>query len=89
MDKITTPLPVPFELGKATPDILHAILDPPVGNLVKSLMHPVKTTWVEEVDEGGAGFPSRPSLPRGHAGRQVYEGTSQGGGSNDPKPTPP
>ncbi|KAI0286856.1 hypothetical protein BGY98DRAFT_929936 [Russula aff. rugulosa BPL654] len=31
VDKVTAPLPVLPELGKAIPDILHAILDPLVG----------------------------------------------------------
>jgi hypothetical protein len=62
VDKVTAPLPVLPELGKAIPDILHAILDPLVGedipkaqgktlDLVKNLVPPVKTTWAE-IDEG-------------------------------------
>ena len=64
MDKLTAPLAVPPGLGKAIPDILHAILDPLVGkdtprapgetvDLVGNVVPTVKTTWVEEGDEGG------------------------------------
>ena len=74
--KVTAPLLVLPELGKAIPDILHAILDPLVGknipkaqgktlDLVKNLVPPVKRTWAE-VDEGDDAasekdLPMRPS----------------------------
>jgi hypothetical protein len=87
MDKVTVPLAVPPELGKAIPDILHAILDPLVGkdtpkargemlDLVKIVAPAVKITWAEEVDEGGDDATSedssmRPSPAAGHQGAPV------------------
>ncbi len=64
VDKVTAPLAVSPELGKAIPDILDAILDALIGedtpkarretlDLVKNVVPTVKTTWAEEVDEGG------------------------------------
>src|SRR6266566_5859434 len=75
VDKVTAPLPVLPELGKAIPDILHAILDALVGkdtpkargetlDLVKNLVPTVKTTWAEEVDEGGDDAASEDSSMR-------------------------
>ena len=75
VDKVTAPLAVSPELSKAIPDILHAILDPLVGkdtpkarremlDLVKKVVPTVKTTWAEEVDEGGDDAASEDSSTR-------------------------
>ena len=75
VDKVTAPLAVSPELSKAIPDILHAILDPLVEkdtpkarremfDLVKKVVPTVKTTWAEEVDEGGDDAASEDSSMR-------------------------
>jgi hypothetical protein len=66
VDKGTAPLPVVSVPVKAIPDLIHAIINFLVGkdtpkacasgetlDPVKTLVPTVKTTWAEEVDEGG------------------------------------
>ena len=87
VDKVTAPLAVSPELGKPIPDILHAISDPFVVkdnpkaweemlDLMKKVVPSAKTTWAEEVDEGGDDATSedpsmRPSPAAGHQGAPV------------------
>ncbi|KAN0121628.1 hypothetical protein V8E52_003524 [Russula decolorans] len=63
VDKVTAPLPVPPELVKAIPDLVHVILDPLIGKdapkareeplgVVKQLV-PGKTLRAEDADETG------------------------------------
>lgn len=63
MDKVTAPLPVPPEIVKAIPDLVHAIVDPLFGagapkargeplDVVKHLV-PEKTLRAEGADEAG------------------------------------
>lgn len=62
--KVAVLLPVIPDLGKAIPDILHAILDPLVSkdtqeaDLVKNLVPPVKTTWDDAASEDSSMGPS-------------------------------
>jgi hypothetical protein len=63
VDKVAAPLPVPPELVKAIPDLVHVILDPLIGKdapkareeplgVVKQLVHG-KTLRAEDADETG------------------------------------
>lgn len=71
MDKVTAPLPVPPELVKAIPDLVHAIIDPLIGagapkareelpDVVKHLV-PGKTLRAEGADEAGENYASEDS----------------------------
>jgi hypothetical protein len=71
VDQITAPLPVPPELVKAVPDLVHAILDPLIGpsapkpreelpDVVKHLI-PGKTLRAEGADEAGENYASEDS----------------------------
>ena len=86
MDKVAAPLPVPPEIVKAIPDLLHAILDPVIGkdapkareeplDVVKHLV-PVKTLRAEGAVEAGANEASENSSSQG-------ETTPPGAGSQD------
>lgn len=74
VDKVTALLAVPPELGKAIPDILHAI-----SQAAEQQGAPVV----------GPNPPCQPSLPRGHARRQVAAGAGNGPGPPEYRPLAP
>ena len=97
VDKVTAPLAVSPELSKAIPDILYAILDPLVGkdtpkarremlDLVKKVVPTVKTTWAEEVDEGGDDAASEDSSMRPSPAADQAQGAP---GVGPDRPDPP
>jgi hypothetical protein len=97
-DKVVALLLVLPKLGKATPDILYAILDPLGGKDI-----PKARGGDDAASEDSPWGPSpaadlgalvavlsqsQPSLRRGHATRQVVSSPGNDTGSSDPAPQP-
>jgi hypothetical protein len=98
VDKVTGSLPVPPELVKAIPDVVHAILDPLIGksdpkareeplNVVKHLV-PGKTLRAEGAVEAGTDDASEDSSRSGPVRRQAPGASDGESGANlDPDPS--
>jgi hypothetical protein len=99
VDKVTAPLPVPPELVKTIPDLIHAIIDPLIGkdapkaregplDAVKPLVPVGKTLRAEATDEAGVDDASEDSSSQAEA----RASTSPAAGSQDAPvaaPNPP
>lgn len=100
VDKVTAPLPVPPEVLKAIPDLVHAIIDPIIGpsapkaraeplDVVKQLV-PGKTLRAEGADEAGVNDASEDSASIAPAAESqdvpVVAANPPAGCSNQPSP---